>query len=361
MNSRFRPRSGKGLEARRPMCEELSGAVLSMNPRSILRVTGLLLLGMGAGVAPVGATQVRGPQGVVRAFCQADAMGQRVEASTWGSVAPLVAWELEPAWDHVVLVGGYGVSAARREDTGEIVVDVRYSVIGQVSPLGLDTTVYVETLTFQVDAPDEGGWRIVGPPPPPHIFGTRVDVEEMRRSLEQGGLNFLPNTILVWQMLRAAGRNAMFEPTVDLLSGAAYQPIDSPEAGDLVVYLRDGMPYHVGLLDAENRIVSSTLNAGIVRTTVDAFTGEVTYLRWVEPEPQAADELLIAPPSDEVALAPSVRPARPAPTPAPQATKPRVRRRQSRAATPRPTARPPAAKPKRGSRASRRPAATPQP
>jgi len=42
--------------------------------------------------------------------------------------------------------------------------------------------------------------------------------------------------------------------------------------------------YHAGLLEAEDQVVSSTLNAGIMRTAVDAFAGQVTYLRLVQPD-----------------------------------------------------------------------------
>jgi hypothetical protein len=306
-------------------------AVLSMIARRVPCVAGLLLLNVGLLVAPARATVgQRAAQSVVRDFCQADGFGQRVLVWTWGNVAPLVTWELEPAWDHVVLIGGFGVGAPRPDDTGVLAVDVRYSVIGQVSPLGLDPTVYVETVTFQVGMPDEGGWRIIGPPPPPHIFANRVDVEAMRRSLEQGGFNFLPNTIFVWQMFRAAGWDIPFERTVDLLSGPAYQPVDSAAPGDLVVYLRDGVPYHVGLLEAENQILSSTLNAGIVRTGIDAFAGDLKYLRVVAPEPAPLPDLVIPTPSAGDALAPSAGRTRPAPTPPSNSKKPHASVRRSR-------------------------------
>jgi len=68
------------------------------------------------------------------------------------------------------------------------------------------------------------------------------------------------------------------------LAGTAWGNLKVMSVGDLVVYLRDDAPYHVGLLEAENQVVSSTLNAGIVRTTIDAFAGDVRYLRLIEPE-----------------------------------------------------------------------------
>jgi hypothetical protein len=244
-----------------------------------------LLVCLVLGVAgPVGAVEF-GPQGVVRQFCQADGLGKRVSVAGWDELAPLVAWPFEPAWDHVVLIGGYEVGSPRSIENGGVWVDVRYAVIGQISALGLDAAVHIETTALRLDAAD-GRWRITGPPPPPHIFSHRVDVESTRHSLEVGGVNFLPNTIFVWRMFQSAGWDIPFVPTTDLLSGVPYRAVNVPKVGDVVVYLRDGVPYHVGLLEARDQVVSSTLNAGIVRATTDAFAGEVKYLRLVQPEPR---------------------------------------------------------------------------
>lgn len=242
-----------------------------------------LLVCLGLGVAgPVGAAEFS-PQGIVRQFCQADGLGKRVSVAGWEELAPLVAWPFEPAWDHVVLIAGYEIGPPRSIESGGVEVDVRYTVIGQISALGLDASVYLETTVLRLDAAG-GRWRITGPPPPPHIFNPRVDVESMRHSLEVGGVNFLPNTIFLWRMLQSAGWEVPFVPTTDLLSGVPYRAVNEPQAGDVVVYLRDGVAYHAGLLEAGGQVVSSTLNAGIVRATTDAFAGEVTYLRLVQPE-----------------------------------------------------------------------------
>jgi hypothetical protein len=227
-----------------------------------------------------------GPQAVVGQFCRVDGLGQRVRIAEWGAIAPLVAWSLEPAWDHVVLIGSYQVAPTRWLEDGSVTIAVRYAVIGEVSALGLDTAVHVETVEFRMEAAN-GVWRLLGPPPPPHIFAHRVDMDALRQSLESGGLNFLPNSIFVWRMFQSAGWNVAFVPTIDLLNGQAYRAVDKPKTGDLVVYLRDGVPYHVGIVEADDQIVSSTLNAGIVQTAPDAFPGEMKFLRLIQPEPGA--------------------------------------------------------------------------
>src|SRR5437660_2856655 len=43
-------------------------------------------------IAPTVAAADLGPQGVVRQFCQADGLGQRVSVQSWAAVAPLVGW-----------------------------------------------------------------------------------------------------------------------------------------------------------------------------------------------------------------------------------------------------------------------------
>jgi hypothetical protein len=229
-----------------------------------------------------------GPQGIVRQFCQADALGERVTVGGWVGVAPLLEWSLEPAWDHVMLIAGYSVDPPHRTEGGVFTVDVSYSVVGVLSASGLTSEPHLDRITFQVRAPDERGWRIMGPPPPPYIFSDLVDVDTMRRSFADGNASFMSNTAFVWQMFRAAGWNVSPAHTADLLSSGVYRTVDQPAVGDLVAYLRDDSPYHVGILEAHEQVVSSTLNAGIVRASLNAFAGEVKYLRLVshEPEPQ---------------------------------------------------------------------------
>jgi hypothetical protein len=118
------------------------------------------------------------------------------------------------------------------------------------------------------------------------------------------------------------------------LDGTFYGPVGVPQAGDLVVYLRDGTPYHVGIVEGEDQIVSSTLNAGIVRTGTDAFAGEVKYLRLVSPESSPASDLAVDPPPAPAGTKPTVAAdaavrhagAKPARTPHPMRQPPRAQR-----------------------------------
>jgi len=268
--------------------------------------------------APVAAVE-SGPQGVVRQFCQADGLGLRVSPWGWNNVAPLVSWQLEPAWDEVLLITGYEVGPPHPADNGALAIDVAFTVVGQVSALGFDTTAYVDTVTFLVQAPAPAGWRIIAPPPVPHLFGSLVDVDTMRRSFDHGTSSFVSNSLFVWLMFQSAGWGVPYERTIDMLAGSAYRSVEEPRNGDLVVYARDDRPYHVGIFESEGQIVSSTLNAGVVRSATNAFAGDVHYMRLVEPEarPGTAESQSFAPltPSANALLpgaaAPSPAPAQP--------------------------------------------------
>jgi hypothetical protein len=249
----------------------------------------LALAGLGVTVPSAAAATEFGPQGVVRQFCRADGMGYRLRSAQWPRVAPLVEWRLEPAWDHLSLISSYEIGGTRSAEGGAIAVDVRYIVVGTLSAQEFDANTRAETHTFLVHAPDERGWRIIGPPPAPHVFSNRASTAELRRLLQHGTAAFLANTLFVWQMLGSAGWEVPYQSTLDLLDGSVFAPVDNPQPGDLVVYLRNGVAYHAGLLEAEGVLVSSTANAGLVRARVEGFPGEVRYLRLVAQSPSAEE------------------------------------------------------------------------
>ena len=246
-----------------------------------------ILAALGVAVGSARAADVA-PQGVVRRFCQADALGRRSHPHTWPEVAPFVEWPFEPAWDHAVLISDYIVGEPRPITGGGLEVEVKYIVVGDVSALGYAPTNRSEVLILPLRFTEQTGWRIGGRPPAPHLFVSRVDPDAIVRSIAQTEGALLANSSFVWQMYRAAGWNVAFQRTQDLPSGAAFRRVDVPQPGDLVVYSgSDGIPYHVGILEAANQVVSSTMNAGVVRTALAAFAGGMTYYRLVEPVPAA--------------------------------------------------------------------------
>lgn len=224
-----------------------------------------------------------GPQNAVRRFCAADAMGARMVAGQWRGVGELVAWPFDPAWDRVVSITGYRIGATEALDDGQVKVEVDYAVVGETTATGFEPGAHVERLTFVLDSAGDNDWRIVAPLLPPHVFGHRLQIEEVVDSLKHGRSAFVSSSLFVQQLLQAAGWDVPHVATAALLGESTYGSVSSPAKGDLIVYVQEGVPYHVGLLEAPNRVISSTLNAGIVRTTPNAFLGEVRYLRLMAP------------------------------------------------------------------------------
>ncbi|MCX8073330.1 MAG: hypothetical protein N3C12_12900 [Candidatus Binatia bacterium] len=225
-----------------------------------------------------------GPQNVVREFCRLDALGARATLQGWPQVAPLVAWQLEPAWDRVVLITSYTVGWPVAEADDVFAIEVRYAVQGTVTATGFEQAPTVEARRYRVEPSDDGTWRIAAPPPPPHIFSHDVDIPAMQQSLQRGGVNFLPNSLFVWELYRRNGWEIPFEHTLALTRTQVFRRTEKATAGDVVLYLDEDTPYHVGVLESEDVVVSSTLNAGIVRTPVDAFAGTRRVLHLRPPE-----------------------------------------------------------------------------
>lgn len=276
-------------------------------------LTALAAMLVAAGIATAAEL---GPQSVVRQFCQADGNGERITLPGWAALAPLLTWPYEPAWDTITLISGYNVRPPQPAEEHGLDVEVHYSIVGQLSPFGLNPESHVEVVTYHLQPDEHGNWRITGPLPPPHLFANQVDIDAMRHVLSEGDASFLANSVFVWKMFQSAGWNVPFQTTTDLLSSTTYRDVEAARAGDLVVYLRDGAPYHVGLLEAKDQVVSSTLNAGITRATVDAFPGEVRYLRLGRVDPVSEDARQAAPIPTPVLRATPMLAPRKTPTPA---------------------------------------------
>jgi hypothetical protein len=88
---------------------------------------------------------------------------------------------------------------------------------------------------------------------------------------------------LVRRLLAETGRELPHLDAAGLLETTLLETVTTAQGGDVVLYLDGGRPYHVGVLESEDRVVSATLNAGIRRSSIDAFQGEVVYRRVVAP------------------------------------------------------------------------------
>jgi hypothetical protein len=230
--------------------------------------------------APAGAAD---PLATVRAFCRADGDGARLSAGSWPAVAEMVEWQLEPAWDTIRLIAGYQVGTPRNRD-GRVDVDVQYTVTAEVRASGVKRERRVETRTFSL-VPDGGGWRLRAPPLPPYVFESQADPDALRALLDPNGSAYVSAPALVSQLLRGADWEIPYADVAELATAPGFVPVRTAEVGDLALYYDGERPYHVGMVESEDAIVSSTLNGGIRRTPFGAFAGEIRYRR---PLPGAA-------------------------------------------------------------------------
>lgn len=218
------------------------------------------------------------PLNTMRAFCQADGRGERVDPLRWPGIAGLVTWPLEPAWDHLYLIRGFQLGTPESRD-GEVEVAVQYTITAEVRSSGVKEEERVETRTVRLVRGDGGVWRIRAPAPPPHVFASEADGEALAALLDPEASPYLSDSAFAWRLLRGAGWAIPYADTTALATASDFTPERSAEVGDLVLYFDGDQPYHVGIVESEDTIVSATLNGGIRRTPFGAFAGEIRYRR----------------------------------------------------------------------------------
>jgi len=236
-----------------------------------------------------GAARALDPLKVVREFCRADGLGNRLSPGTLRTLGGLVAWDFEPAWDHVFLITGYEISTPRQEE-GTLSLEVIYTVSAEVRAGRVRRGERLQVRTFRLRSDDSGRmWRILGPPPAPHVFVSELDAERLADSLDPQAGVFLSNSGLVWKALTEAGWSLPYMDTSDLAATSVLSAVQEPAEGDLAFYYDGDEPYHVAVVEGDGAVVSATLNGGIRRTPLDAFAGEVRFMRRGESTPSSEE------------------------------------------------------------------------
>ena len=127
----------------------------------------------GAQLSPSGSMR-RSPAEVVKRYVLLDQKGARLDAPSFDTVIPYIAWREEPVWGRVVVVQETTVPEDYRKweilNNLEVIIPVTFHVRG---------AVYLKTATFVPEETTEeirfhvkvvgNFWRIVSPVIPPHV------------------------------------------------------------------------------------------------------------------------------------------------------------------------------------------------
>lgn len=248
----------------------------------------ILAAALAVGLVVAARAALLSPIDTVRAFCREDGRGTRLGPGSWNVIAPLVAWELEPAWDRIVLVDGYRIGAARQKGN-MVLIPVTWTVVGEVSPRGHVRQRRDETRIFRLVPTAAGGWRLAPPPPPPHVFANLVDPERLYAMLSGEQPGYRSAADFVSSHLRSGGSaHVVFSSVRDIARASGLVETDKPRAGAVVIFEDAGLAYHAAVVVEDGWIVSATLNRGVVRSVPDAFAGRRRYFMPRPERPTAA-------------------------------------------------------------------------
>jgi hypothetical protein len=136
-----------------------------------------LLVGSDSG-AQTGAL-TKDPTEVLKKYLALEAHGARLEAISWESEKPYVAWKQEPFWGHAIVITEYKIMdrLADWEVRGnlDVVIPVEFKVLGRLywEQAHFMSDPKTERVGFHIKAVNSM-WRIIDPMLPPHVSQKRM-------------------------------------------------------------------------------------------------------------------------------------------------------------------------------------------
>lgn len=138
----------------------------------------LSVMAAGVGYAQTNAI-THSPAEVVEKYLLLDTKGARLDAMSFDTLAPYVAWKEEPLWGKIIVTNGFSVPKDYREweiiTSLEVIIPVEFKVLGAVylDSAGFIADPSVERVRVRVKV-SNNRWKITDPMLPPHVGQRRM-------------------------------------------------------------------------------------------------------------------------------------------------------------------------------------------
>ena len=159
----------------------MPGNIRKMKLKRTLSIAVLFLAALlfgSDGVAQTGSL-TKDPTEVLKKYLALESHGARLEAISWESEKPYVAWKQEPFWGHAIVITDYKIMdrLADWEVRGnlDVVIPVEFKVLGRLywEQAHFMSDPKIEHVGFHIKAVNNM-WRIIDPILPPHVSQKRV-------------------------------------------------------------------------------------------------------------------------------------------------------------------------------------------
>lgn len=140
----------------------------------------MLLSAVAAGIGQAQTNAItHSPAEVLEKYLLLDTKGARLDAASFDTLAPYVAWKEEPLWGKIIVINSFSVPKDYREweivTSLEVVIPVEFKVLGAVylDSAGFIADPSIERVRVRVKV-SNNRWKITDPVMPPHVGQRRM-------------------------------------------------------------------------------------------------------------------------------------------------------------------------------------------